>query len=397
MKNRIMGSAAAAFLLTLCPLLSSLQAQEEAIRRVAIYATKMELVSPERIKELSGSEKIQITKGEKEDWTELEFAMGGATMTLVRRPTATKKDQTHLDGFQGYTFKELAGEKMDAHVFSVLRQIKKTNQIYVLSGQPALPTEGKTFVKKLANESHAMVFLGRDIHDSDLKVLLGPESHRDDAARLPEFDSAVKRKARSMEILKKRNLKPLPALPTITADEEVDLRKPADVARRAICLMAVAAHAEAGEEFDASDFLKTEKVWGALSPEEKKFVQSKKLTDDEKSTMTWRYEALWALLWSLGKVDEIGFPGRQSDAAEAISVIMKDPQKMISEAKLRPAAEILDQADLLYRCIWLVHYERKNNKEPEGLSGSVVYERLFALNWLIQYMRQPWDDTVVDS
>jgi len=215
--------------------------------------------------------------------------------------------------------------------------------------------------------------------------------------KIPYFESSIKRKERSQSKLKKMDLDPSPTLPMVTADEEVKLRDAKEVARRALCLMAVAAHAEGTPDFDAMDFLKKRKVLDSISPKEKEFLDRDDLTKQEKGSMTWRYEALWTMLWALGKVDELGFPDKQSDAKAAIKIVIESDDDFIEKAELRDTSEILDQTDLNYRCYWLVRDAIQNKKQLEKISGSVTYERLYALNWLIQYMRENWDNTVVDS
>ncbi|HEY9047600.1 MAG TPA: DUF4272 domain-containing protein, partial [Ohtaekwangia sp.] len=40
---------------------------------------------------------------------------------------------------------------------------------------------------------------------------------------------------------------------------------------------------------------------------------------------------------------------------------------------------------------------RINQRPIEEVHPSVVYERHYALNWLINYMDQPWDDVSCDT
>ena len=71
---------------------------------------------------------------------------------------------------------------------------------------------------------------------------------------------------------------------------------------------------------------------------------------------------------------------------------------MRAKARLRPQAEILDAADLIYRYNWAATDARINGRSaPAGLDGSVIYERHYALNWLIGYLDLPWDDISTDT
>jgi len=70
----------------------------------------------------------------------------------------------------------------------------------------------------------------------------------------------------------------------------------------------------------------------------------------------------------------------------------------IQDANLRPIGEILDEADLIYRYHWAVKNARsKGEPPPANLDKGVVLERHHALNWLIGYMDQEWDDISTDT
>jgi len=370
-----------------------------ALKNVAMYATWIKPLSVKEIKSFApeGAD-IKVISEEKGQWTSLEIKWGDkATLTLLHEYANTASMQEHLQNFSNYVFVQLAEEKMTQHVFHAMRQIKRTNHFYSLIGEPALPGESIEFVKKMAAKSRAIVFTNRDVLDPNLRVLVGSKGTRDETAALPSFESAAKRKARSTSVLAEKKLTPYPDLPTITADEELDLRDAKDVAKRIVCLTAIAVHGESPPDFDAIAFLKEHKVWGFVSPKEKAFLEAKDLPAKELSVMTWRYEAAWALLWSLGKVDEIGFPDKQCDAQIVLKNVLENSDELIKTAKLRDASEILDQNDLLYRCYWLARQSARTGKPLKEISQSVVYERLYAFNWLTRYMRKKWDETVVDS
>jgi len=72
--------------------------------------------------------------------------------------------------------------------------------------------------------------------------------------------------------------------------------------------------------------------------------------------------------------------------------------QFLRDARLRSQPEILDQADLIYRYHWAVVDARINNKPaPAGLDPGVAMERHYALNWLVGYMDQDWDDISTDT
>ena len=70
--------------------------------------------------------------------------------------------------------------------------------------------------------------------------------------------------------------------------------------------------------------------------------------------------------------------------------------QVIQDSELRPIADILDQADLIYRYHWAVRNARlKGQPTPAALNPDVTQERHHALNWLI--MAEAWDDVPIDT
>jgi hypothetical protein len=105
------------------------------------------------------------------------------------------------------------------------------------------------------------------------------------------------------------------------------------------------------------------------------------------------------MLWALGFVADMGRPDHQIDPAVARALVFDlDHDIFLAQAKLRPAAELLDAADLIYRYHWAVRDARlKGQGSPANLNGDVVVERHHALNWLIGYEGQEWDWVATDT
>jgi Domain of unknown function (DUF4272) len=72
--------------------------------------------------------------------------------------------------------------------------------------------------------------------------------------------------------------------------------------------------------------------------------------------------------------------------------------RFIEDSELRPIGDILDQVDLIYRYHWAVRNARlKGQQIPADLDPGVTEERHYALNWLIGYLEQAWDDVSTDT
>ncbi len=374
-------------------------AQSDTAKNLAIYGSKFEPATLGDIKTWAAPAEVELLKGTEQKWESIQLKWPKVTVELG---ISSLVDDTtlsgHLQGFNGYVYQSLADSQMDGHVFALITQINRIQHLYSIQADPNVQDESLLkFVSKLAAAECAIVFESVAVMDSEMRVLLGPKKDRDEDAVLPQFESARQRKGRTMKLMADKQFKPMAELPMIIADEQVQLRDATEVAKRAICLCALAAESEAGSDFDAIEFLKKHKLFESLSPQEVAFLKNKKRTTQENSTMTWRYEALHVLLWSLGQVDDAGFPDSQSDAKQSLKIVLDDPQKLLKDPSLRPTADILDQADLLYRCMWICRDAQGNRKPLKGLSNSVVYERLYALNWLIRHGNADWDNVQTDS
>lgn len=208
-----------------------------------------------------------------------------------------------------------------------------------------------------------------------------------------------KRKARSMKILKSCGVPVLKGLPTIESEDEAVFRTKEEVCERAMCLLLVAAYAEGLEKEAVEKKTQEFQVGNCFTDDEKAFLAMEKFDGLTKAKFLWRYESLWVLLWALSYVDELDFPTGICDVPFCVRTISgRGREKFFEEAKLRSKAEILEQADFIYRLHWATTDARINGREmPAGLNDDTVFERHYALNWLIGYMGEDWDDVSTDT
>lgn len=148
------------------------------------------------------------------------------------------------------------------------------------------------------------------------------------------------------------------------------------------------------------DFLKNHQLWNKVSPEEKVLYQKDQLTEQEAINILWRSEAIWLLLWSIQKVDQLKLPTAQIAVSEIMArlpELFADPKDFIETAAVRSTTEILDASDLMYRLHWATRNAGLNNQPmPAKLDSSVVMERHYAINWLTYYA-EDWDDVSTDT
>jgi len=101
----------------------------------------------------------------------------------------------------------------------------------------------------------------------------------------------------------------------------------------------------------------------------------------------------------LGFVAQLGKPVQTCDVDFAAATVAgRTRSEFIEDSRLRPIANILDQADLIYRYHWAVRNARiKGQQIPAALDPGVTEERHYALNWLIGYEERAWDDVTTDT
>jgi hypothetical protein len=213
-------------------------------------------------------------------------------------------------------------------------------------------------------------------------------------------DSPVKRKERTEGYLTSLGVPVNPHLPLVEGESEVRLREPKEVAKRTIILYALVAVAHQADRKRATSWLKREGLWESVSPKEKDFLESDDPPEQDRVEASWRAESLWTLLWALRKTERLELPKEMCDT-QLIQQIMPAPEssctEFINQATLRPPSEILDATDLIYRVHWAAVDARLNGKEtPGGFHPGIIYERHYALNWLVWYADE-WDDVTTDT
>lgn len=207
------------------------------------------------------------------------------------------------------------------------------------------------------------------------------------------------RKKRSLAILKAEKIPFTQHLPAIGTEAQSTRRSTEQVAQRAMALCIVAAKGEGVDQETIGRLVNEYKLASLFTPKEKAFIANPNPTQHDRIQFTWRYECYWVMLWALGFVDTLDRPDAICDVRHAVSFLQQNGHDgFVKKSKLRSQSEILDAADLIYRYHWAVVDARINDREPPAtLDAGVVMERHYALNWLIGYMDQEWDDISTDT
>lgn len=210
---------------------------------------------------------------------------------------------------------------------------------------------------------------------------------------------AIDRKLRSEGTLRAEGVPFLATLPVIETTAEALKRSKEEVALRTLCLLLVAAKGEGLDQEIVEGVLEFHELRPHLTPKELAFVFDPSPSQHDRIQFTWRHEAAWTLLWALGFVAQLGKPAHICDVEFAARTMTeRTTPQFIEDAKLRPIADILDQADLIYRYNWAVRNARmKGQQLPAALDAGVTEERHYALNWLIGYNEKAWDEVTTDT
>jgi hypothetical protein len=199
------------------------------------------------------------------------------------------------------------------------------------------------------------------------------------------------RKKRSELLLQDLGIPVNTGLPPITSEK---LRSAKAVAERARVLYVVTLHAEGAAASQGIAFLKGHGLWPkAVTPKEQAFLCNPNPTALDLVQCAWRSESLWVLLWAIGTLEALPFPDHLCDVVEVHRIVLSLPEC----CSLRPSTEILDAADLTYRCHWATIENQLRCRGSDRLDPGVVYERHYAFNWLLCHQNQEWDDVTTDT
>ena len=264
-------------------------------------------------------------------------------------------------------------------------------------------TDKETFYFACQQSAIIMLDFNEDLFRNTTEQFLELHNRPED----PNFlDEASKRKQQSIEILKNNHIPYIENLPKIELEKEVVFRTKEEIARRAVCCMLAIQHSFDLKNDNAikesHEFLYGWlENWGLTEflTQDEKDLFNHKLTGYKLESFGWKYEAYWVLAWALGLVSELELPTDICDMEKAISFVKnhKTFESFLKSTKLREPAEILDEADLIYRLHWAVREAGLKGKPvPANLDSSVVMERHMAFNWLIN-VGDDWDNMDIST
>lgn len=176
-------------------------------------------------------------------------------------------------------------------------------------------------------------------------------------------------------------------------------RSAIEIAKRAIALHCVIAASHEVSKTDIAGWLKSENLYGELSPWERRFVEAEENTRRDIIQATWRVEGQVALLWSIQKIDQMDAltgPCNTTPLIDAMPDLFSSTSAFIESATLRSKEEIGEEYERIYDIHWRVR-NAKNKGLPIEYNSGVVQERHYAMNWVTGYCGQEWDKITTDT
>ncbi len=210
---------------------------------------------------------------------------------------------------------------------------------------------------------------------------------------------AIRRKARSESLLETQGLPINRALPLIGVDDGERPRQVEEIAYRALCLLPISGRGCGLEPEDEARMIQNHGLTAHFTPAEQAYIKDPSPPDPVRVQFCWHFESAWVLLWALGYVEEgLSPPKEVCDVHRAYQMAADRPGgDFLAEAKPVAFTEILDQADLAYRMHWAVRQSWMTGEDlPDDINPSIVYERNYALNWLIE-PDVNWDEVETDT
>jgi hypothetical protein len=175
-------------------------------------------------------------------------------------------------------------------------------------------------------------------------------------------------------------------------------RRPRDVkaiARRALVLNAMLqisleAPVEIVRKWIADNYLDSD-----LATSERILLQKNngQLTRQEQINLYWNLEALWALAWAGGLVDNLPFNQRVGDNLASLCPNLRrneDGSKLLDRMRLRPHDQLFRMLDLYYRLHWWTRNAELTGRSTGDVSHDIIMERRKALEWVMN-ADEDWD------
>jgi hypothetical protein len=183
---------------------------------------------------------------------------------------------------------------------------------------------------------------------------------------------------------------------------EDKIRPAQEVAQRSLGLFAVVGTALGVPRDEVISWLRTEDLWGALTPHEAAYLEQTNPPRKADINFGWQSERLIVLLWALGKIQRLPDSATQCDTGVFKSVLppfaKTSTQAFIAQATLIADDRLWKQAELYLEEHWKARDAKLHERSmPPRIHIEIVQERHHAINWITGYDGLPWDEVTTDT
>ena len=273
----------------------------------------------------------------------------------------------------------------------------------VSEGDPEKAEEAhKNLVSRLCGAVKGFYCEENTLYRWDGKKLVGTDGSTEFTVFMPvkcasgenaSADPEVLRKLRSMETLRSRGILSPCDAPVQVREDCIDLRSTEDIVSRAAALLLVSLTAKA---YTSPKEIVTPAAWcasvtekldslyrvkSALTPKEKSYISNP--TPGKHDAFLMRAESCAVLLWALGMID-LPWPGQKQDLS-ALNDILKNSgfSLLCKQAHPREKGVLADEHDLITRLHYATMFAPAEELMNAGVDFDAVYERHYAMNWLV--------------
>ncbi len=244
-----------------------------------------------------------------------------------------------------------------------------------------------------------------ELYRWDQKLLISEDGRTDFTEFMPirrsgeevskaDMDAAdAQRRLKSIEILQKHGVDFPVEMPVQLPESQAKLRESEDIVKRLTALFACALKAQAytsprdisaPHAFVSSVIKRLDNQYGinrSFTAKEAEYIVRGR--ENQHGAFHLRMESCHVLLWALGLVS-ISWPSERTDAENLLRIIRDaDTEMLLKIAKPRPLSVILSMHDVTYRLHSICVRTDEETLKNMNLDHDVIYERHYALNWLL--------------
>lgn len=211
-------------------------------------------------------------------------------------------------------------------------------------------------------------------------------------------EAQLRRKRASIERVQALGLRTLEQLPVVEDESTIVPRTAAEIVERLIATLMCALKAESRDQAFTLQCVEKYAAHDLFSPEERAYIDEEEPAASQDAKFGWRYECVHVFLWALGHLEAMQPPDTIAEVASDVRIIRTlGREGLATQARPRSSSELLDENDLYYRLHWATVDARLKGEDCDHADEEIVMERHRALNWLIRYLDQAWDDVTTDT